>query len=208
MKCSGMNGPVKTVLRSRRRQHHPHERVDADHGEHGQRAEAADAARGEAPHADRPRVPRGRPGGGTSTEPTAQVIHLLFWPVRPATRSEPSDIGASTEADLCRDGGEAEDEDHRAQRRAVAEVGQSGLAKARRGVRAEHLRGVDGPPSVITQMTSNSLMPLSRLSVMTSSVTGRSIGTVTDRSCCHPLAPSTRRPRTASGRCSAARRSR
>src|SRR5688500_10536380 len=73
-------------------------------------------------------VPRGRRGGGDWPRPSPPPDSSTRCSGRSgrATSSEPSDIGASAKADLCRNGGEAEDEDHRAQRRAVAEVGQSG----------------------------------------------------------------------------------
>ena len=184
-----MNGPVKTVLVAQRRQHHPHERVDADHGEHGQRAEAADAARGEAPPIGRV-VPRGRPSGGLdSTRPpkSSTCCSGRFGRDQErAVRHWSIDRGESVpRRRRGRGRGSPCSTPSRSRSRAIRGW------RRRRYVRAEHLRGVDRPPSVITQMTSNSLMPLSRLSVMTS-VTGRSIGTVTERSCCHPLAPSAR----------------
>src|SRR6187551_3764232 len=76
-------------------------------------------------------VPRALRGGGDVGRPGVAPASSSCCSRRlgRSTSSEPSDIGASAEADLCRNGGEAEDEDHRAQRRAVAEVGQSGAGE-------------------------------------------------------------------------------
>src|SRR6478735_3423398 len=75
--------------------------------------------------------PRGRRGGGDWLRPCLAAVSSTCCSGRfgRSTSREMSDIGAPAEADLCRHGGETEDEDHRAQRRPVAELGQSGAGK-------------------------------------------------------------------------------